>query len=312
MKMETDSGNRSNTEVPKIKEAIMTFGEKLRQARKDAGLSQEELAEKLNVSRQAITKWETDRGIPDIANLMTISNLFGIAVDDFISEEKTAQTAKSRLYESVTEYDIDGKKDFDIKLGSAKSVSIRGGGDEKIRVILSSDTLQNLRQDFKTKIDDIKNRIDIEVHRAKTVGDTDAKENLFVEIVLPNKYLDRTELDVSCRNLAVNDLDCQNLEFSGRCECCDIENFSGTFEIDCNLDMEVDLGAFKGSVEINQIRATSKVLVGKKQDFRAIVKGMGNSVVYREDGSPAEDFSKPDSENIIELCGMKTELVIER
>ena len=146
MKMETDSGNRSNTEVPKIKEAIMTFGEKLRQARKDAGLSQEELAEKLNVSRQAITKWETDRGIPDIANRMTISNLFGIAVDDFISEEKTAQTAKSRLYESVTEYDIDGKKDFDIKLGSAKSVSIRGGGDEKIRVILSSDTLQNLRQ----------------------------------------------------------------------------------------------------------------------------------------------------------------------
>ncbi|MBR6079676.1 MAG: helix-turn-helix domain-containing protein [Treponema sp.] len=290
----------------------MTFGEKIRQTRKASGLSQEELAEKLNVSRQAITKWETDKGIPDIANLMTISNLFGIAMDDFISEEKSAQTAKSRLYESVTEYDIDGKKDFDIKLGSAKSVSIRGGGDEKIKVVLSSDSLQQLRQDFKTKIDDIKNRIDIEVHRAKTVGETDAKENLHIEIVLPNKYLGRTELDAACRNLIVNELECQNLEFGGRCEYCGIENFSGIFEIDCNLDMEIDLGQFKGSVEINQIRATSRVLVGREQDFRTIVKGIGNSVVYRDDGSPAEDFSKPDSENILELCGMKSELVIER
>ena len=44
----------------------MTFAKKLKMLRKQAGMSQEKLAEKLGVSRQAITKWETDTGIPDI------------------------------------------------------------------------------------------------------------------------------------------------------------------------------------------------------------------------------------------------------
>lgn len=42
----------------------MTFGEKIRNARKEAGFSQEELAEKMSVSRSAIAKWETDKGMP--------------------------------------------------------------------------------------------------------------------------------------------------------------------------------------------------------------------------------------------------------
>ena len=54
----------------------MSLGEKIREQRKQAGLSQEPLAEKLNVSRQAITKWETDKGIPDVANLIAISDEF--------------------------------------------------------------------------------------------------------------------------------------------------------------------------------------------------------------------------------------------
>ena len=46
----------------------MTLGEKLKDARKRAGLSQEQLSEKLNVSRSAVAKWETDKGIPDVEN----------------------------------------------------------------------------------------------------------------------------------------------------------------------------------------------------------------------------------------------------
>jgi transcriptional regulator with XRE-family HTH domain len=48
----------------------MTFAEKLKSIRKQAGTSQEQLAEKLGVSRQAVIKWETDAGIPDIENMM--------------------------------------------------------------------------------------------------------------------------------------------------------------------------------------------------------------------------------------------------
>ena len=50
----------------------MTFGEKLKNARQQAGFSQEELAGKLCVSRSAVAKWETDKGLPDIENLKAI------------------------------------------------------------------------------------------------------------------------------------------------------------------------------------------------------------------------------------------------
>lgn len=65
----------------------MTLGEKLKEVRKRFGLSQEQLAEIMNVSRQAITKWETDGGIPDVTNLQELSKVFGITVDYLLNDE---------------------------------------------------------------------------------------------------------------------------------------------------------------------------------------------------------------------------------
>lgn len=59
----------------------MTLGEKLKEVRKQAGLSQEQFAEKMNISRSAIAKWETNKGIPDIDNLKAISQLFNVSID---------------------------------------------------------------------------------------------------------------------------------------------------------------------------------------------------------------------------------------
>lgn len=55
-------------------------------------MSQEKLAEKIGVSRQAITKWETDSGIPDIDNMMALSALFNISLDELLSNEKTEKS----------------------------------------------------------------------------------------------------------------------------------------------------------------------------------------------------------------------------
>lgn len=66
-------------------------------------MSQEQLADKLGVSRQAITKWETNIGIPDIENLIAISKLFNMTIDELLFEE---QKQTNHLYESITEYDI--------------------------------------------------------------------------------------------------------------------------------------------------------------------------------------------------------------
>ncbi|MBQ5384892.1 MAG: helix-turn-helix transcriptional regulator [Treponema sp.] len=290
----------------------MTFGEKLRESRKDAGLSQEGLAEKLNVSRQAITKWETNAGIPDIANLMAISNLFGITLDDFVSEEKLAKQVKSRLYESTTEYDIDGSKSFDIKLGGAKSISVCGGGEEKIKVVLSSDTLSNIQQDFKTKIDDVRNRIDINVNRAKQVSESAAKEQLYIEVILPNKYISGVELDASCEVLSLANVVCEDIEFDGRASQVNVDGLDGTFEINCNLDMKINASGFNGAIELNQIKSTSRIVLPKNLPFRSVKKGIGNTVIFEENGSASENFSSEDSENVIELTGMNSELIIER
>lgn len=64
----------------------MTFGEKLKRLRNDNGMTQEQLAEKIFVTRTAISKWETSNGYPSIDSLKTISNLFGISIDDLISD----------------------------------------------------------------------------------------------------------------------------------------------------------------------------------------------------------------------------------
>ncbi len=66
----------------------MTLGERIKNYRQRVGLSQEELAEKLNVSRQAITKWENDSGIPDIDNLISLSKVMGISLDELVMGEK--------------------------------------------------------------------------------------------------------------------------------------------------------------------------------------------------------------------------------
>lgn len=66
----------------------MTFGEKLYHLRKTHGLSQEALAEKLNTSRQAISKWENNNGYPETEKIIFIGKLFQASLDDLLIEEK--------------------------------------------------------------------------------------------------------------------------------------------------------------------------------------------------------------------------------
>ena len=74
----------------------MTFSEKLKEARKNAGLSQEQLAEKLCVSRQAVTKWETGKGMPDIENIKAVSGLLNVSIDYLLSDESEATLGEIR------------------------------------------------------------------------------------------------------------------------------------------------------------------------------------------------------------------------
>ncbi len=72
----------------------MEFHEKLQELRKSRGLTQEELAEALYVSRTAISKWESGRGYPNIDSLKEISSYFSVTIDDLLSGEKLLSIAE--------------------------------------------------------------------------------------------------------------------------------------------------------------------------------------------------------------------------
>lgn len=65
----------------------MTLGEKLQQMRKQAGFSQEELAGRMGVSRQAVSKWELDETMPETENVVQLSRLFGVSCDYLLRDE---------------------------------------------------------------------------------------------------------------------------------------------------------------------------------------------------------------------------------
>ena len=72
----------------------MEFNEKLQKLRKDRGLTQEELAEALFVSRTAISKWESGRGYPSIDSLKEISKFFSVTIDELLSTERLLSIAE--------------------------------------------------------------------------------------------------------------------------------------------------------------------------------------------------------------------------
>lgn len=81
----------------------MEIEKKLYQLRKLSGMTQEQLAEKLNVSRQTISKWEQGASVPDLGSMVKLSKIFHISLDDFLLEERPDTTEKD---EKITLEDL--------------------------------------------------------------------------------------------------------------------------------------------------------------------------------------------------------------
>ena len=65
----------------------MAFGERLQEVRKRSGLTQEEFAEQLQVSRQSVSRWESGRGYPEMEKIIFICNRYGVTMDGLFKEE---------------------------------------------------------------------------------------------------------------------------------------------------------------------------------------------------------------------------------
>ena len=62
------------------------IGQRIKQARLAKNLTQEDLAEKLNVSRQSVTKWESGKSLPNLENIKEISNIFSVSIDLLVGD----------------------------------------------------------------------------------------------------------------------------------------------------------------------------------------------------------------------------------
>jgi len=297
----------------------MNFADKLKELRKAKNLSQEQLAEKLYVSRQAITKWENGTGLPDIENIVAIAALFNESLDNLLSEEKSLLAKHEFLYESLTRYDLDEEKTIDINFGTAHEVILERTKDEKIEILVASNKMNYLSQQVKVKIEENKKRMDVVVKHSADLTDSTAKEFLYVFVKIPQRFVAHLELNGITENLRVRDINLNNLEFGGKFKYGFITNAEGHLEVDTNADVQVEVQGFRGKIDFNQLRATSVLRVAEGNYYLRRV-GTRNRFVdenhnvielsksRRMDEIPSEEFK--DYDFIVEIAGWKSELQI--
>ena len=274
----------------------MLFNEKLRMLRKESGLTQEELADKLNVSRQAITKWESGDGTPDIENLKQISILFGTTIDELVKEDKNVQVENKEKYSLVQELEIDHTKHFDMKICKVHELNLIASAEEKVKIEMLSN-VQELREDYTIKLDDLYNRLDINIKNKNEVGDVK------VNIYIPNKYIDEIELDSKIKVLNIFDIDLREFEYDGALKYLNVNNSRGKIILNTSMsDVEVAYDKFEGDLEVNIINSTSRVRIPKGTEYKTILKGIKNQFVDVVDTETAQ--------NSIELNGANSKLIV--
>jgi len=299
----------------------MNFADKLKDLRKSKNMSQEQLAEKLYVSRQAITKWENGTGLPDIENIVAIGALFNESLDNLLSEEKSLLTKHEFLYESKTEYDLDEEKRLDIKIGTAKEVIVERTTSEKIQIMVASNKLNYLEQQVKVKIEERSKLMDVEIKHSTDLTDMQAREEIFVFIKIPQRFVAKAEISAIIETLRIRDITFDNLEFGGKVKTGFISNCCGHIELDTSSDVDFTVDNFKGKVDFNQLHATSVLNVkngnpylrriGTRNRFvdeKGCVIEMNKS--KRHEDFEAEEFKAYDF--IAEIAGFKSELKISK
>ncbi len=274
----------------------MFFYEKLRLLRKESGLTQEELADRLNVSRQAITKWESGDGIPDIENLKQISVLFNTTIDELVKENKNVQVENKEKYSLVEELEIDHTKHFDMKICKIHELNLIASEEEKIKIEMFSD-MQELRENYTVKLDDLYNRLDINIKSKKEV------EDVKVNIYIPNKYIEEIELDSKIKVLNISNVDLREFEYDGALKYLNVNNSKGKVVLNTSMsDVEVEYDKFEGDLEVNIINSISRVRIPKGTEYKTILKGIKNEFVDAVDTETAT--------NSIELNGANSKLIV--
>lgn len=289
----------------------MDFGDKLKQYRINEGLSQEQLAEKIGVSRQAITKWETKRGLPDVENMIILAELFKLTLDELVLSEVRRQENKPAVFESETVYDIDTQKHFDINLGGARAITLKTGSDEKIHIRLSSETLEDIGSLFKIKLDEKKGKLDVDLMNKKGVSRFETQESVAITLLLPERFTEHAEVSASVKTLYVEDLRLERLEYDGDAEKVYIRDVMGSVELTAKTDYEIWVAGSCPRLDVNQFKAKTVVHLKDAENVKVLNNGRKCTVITRKDGEAVELPENENAHNVISTSGIFSELILE-
>lgn len=275
----------------------MLFNEKLKMLRKQNNLTQEELAEKLYVSRQAITKWESGDGTPDIENLKQISIVFNTTIDELIKEDINVTIENREQYTYIEELEIDHTKHFDIHICKIYELNILPNTQEIVKIELLSNKEGNLEESFKIKFDDLYNRLDIDIKNKKQV------EDVIINMYLPEKYIEEIELNSKIKILNISNLEMNKLEYDGDLKYLNVKNSKGKIVLNTTkCDIEANYDKLDGILEVNTTNSTARVEIPRETKYKTVLKGIKNEFV--------NSIDTEDSQNIIELNGINSKLII--
>ncbi len=109
----------------------MTFAEKIKILRKTKGFSQEQFAEKINVSRQAVAKWEAGLGIPEIDNLVSISSFFSVSIDYLVKDQSCEILPAEKDFSDIDEL-ISFRLEANVNTYAAKMNEVKGTRSDSV------------------------------------------------------------------------------------------------------------------------------------------------------------------------------------
>ena len=289
----------------------MDFGDRLKQIRTAQGLSQEQLAEKIGVSRQAITKWETKKGLPDIENMVILAEIFKMTLDELVLQESQRLTVAKSFFVSETVYDIDSDTHFDIHMGSARSISVTSGTDEKIHILLRSETLENLGSLYKIKLDEKRGKIDVDCIAQKGVSRYETEASVDVLLTLPADYTSDCEIAASTTDLRIENIHLDRLEYDGDARYVYIRDAIGSIELTGKTDYEITVEGVCTALDVNQFSAGSIVHISDPNEYKAVNKGRNCSIVFRMNGDICDEPLCTDGDRTISVSGIRSEMVID-
>lgn len=247
--------------------------------------------------------------MPDIENMTILAEIFKVTLDELISGT-VPKNEKSEMFTSETAYDIDTDTHFDINIGNMRDITVSGGADEKLHIILSSETAEDIGSVFKVKLDGHKNKLDVECTRKDKMSRYEAQENVSVKIVLPKQLTDHCEISAQTNLLCISSLDIRRIEYDGSADSVIIDNSTGSIELTSKSDMDITADKINGVLDINLWRARATVHISEENIPAVENNGRKCSIAYIKDGKPYEPDTAEKS-GVIKAAGIGTDVVVE-